>query len=220
MLIFLASLPALGLILWAAREDSRRAIAKADEEAVQLVRRISFEQERTLDNARNLLIQLSNIPAFVQQKGNDCDRVLADLQEQYQGYSSLAVFTPEGKLLSASRSFERPDNGTLLPWWRNMKATKDFSVGEYQLCRLTGKPLLVVGYPILGGADRLSGAVAAGIDLTWLGKTLAAVKPPAGATITIFDRSGTVLARQPDPGGLVGQSVPEYGRLLPRLTGV
>jgi len=220
LLIILAAMPSLGLILWAAREDSRRAVAQADEEAVHLVRRISFEQERTLHNARSLLILLSYFPAFGGQRKSDCSSALAALQEHLQGYGAFAVFTPEGEILSASRPLTQPDNSSHLTWWQNLRETNEFSVGEYQLCPMTGKPLLVVGYPILGGGGRLRGAVAAGIDLTWLGRTLAAVKPPAGATVTIFDRSGTVLARQPDPEGLTGRSVPEYESLLPHLTGV
>jgi hypothetical protein len=86
---------------------------------------------------------------------------------------------------------------------------RDFTIGDYQIGRIALLPTLVYAYPILGAKDEVQAIVIAAQSLNWLTVALAKVEFPSGAVLTVTDRNGTVLARLPDVGDLVGQTLPE-----------
>ena len=62
-----------------------------------------------------------------------------------------------------------------------------------------------------------AGFITALVDLGWLEDYLVRKPLPAGASITMADRHGTVLARVPEVPGVVGKPLPEaYRPLLER----
>jgi steroid delta-isomerase-like uncharacterized protein len=85
-------------------------------------------------------------------------------------------------------------------------ASQVFVVGEYQTGRITEKPALNTGYPVFHD-NKLVGVVYAAIDLNSLAQFAAQARLPEGAVLTVFDRSGRVLARVPADAQLVGQSL-------------
>jgi predicted ester cyclase len=101
--------------------------------------------------------------------------------------------------------------------------TKNFSVGEYQVGRVTGKSALNCGYPILDDAGTVTGVVYAAIDLDSLSQFAADADLSEDVILTVYDRDGTVLVRQPDTDDLVGQTLigtPVVDQVLSGVTGV
>jgi diguanylate cyclase len=43
------------------------------------------------------------------------------------------------------------------PWFKRAIQLRDFAVGEYQVGRITGRPSLNFGYPLLGEDGRIQG---------------------------------------------------------------
>ncbi len=82
------------------------------------------------------------------------------------------------------------------------------------MSRVTGAPILPVALAFLID-ERPAGVVAASIDLRWLGEALRARDLTNNASLTIADRQGTILAREPLPERFVGTRIPEaFGHLL------
>ena len=54
-----------------------------------------------------------------------------------------------------------------------------------------------------------SAPVVATLDLRWLGEQLARRALPPGGLVTIADRHGTILAREPLPERFVGTPIPQ-----------
>jgi steroid delta-isomerase-like uncharacterized protein len=67
--------------------------------------------------------------------------------------------------------------------------------------------VLNCGYPVVDDAGNLTGVVYASIDLATLGQFAAQANLSEGVILTVFDRDGTVLVRQPDVENLVGQTL-------------
>ena len=82
-------------------------------------------------------------------------------------------------------------------------------MGDYQIGRIAGIPVLVHGYPIIDASGRVRAVVFAALDLAWLNQLAASAQLPQGTTLTVIDVGGTVLARYPDPEKWIGQSVRE-----------
>ena len=86
---------------------------------------------------------------------------------------------------------------------------RDFGTGTYQIGRITGVPSINFGYPVLDEQGQLQAVVFAAVGLDWLNQLVADAQLPEGATFSVIDRQGTVLARIPDSQTWVGKSVPE-----------
>ncbi|MES2816777.1 MAG: HWE histidine kinase domain-containing protein, partial [Pseudomonadota bacterium] len=70
-----------------------------------------------------------------------------------------------------------------------------------------------------GGGNGASGIALALVDLAWMEERLQARSMSPGNSLTIVDRSGTVLARVPDPEMFVGTKIrPEFMPLLEEST--
>ena len=75
--------------------------------------------------------------------------------------------------------------------------------------------MIRVGYPVVDDAGVVTGAVYAGINVTWLNTAIGQWQLGANASIIITDRNGVVIARHPDPQG-VGHPIAEaLKRYLP-----
>lgn len=91
-------------------------------------------------------------------------------------------------------------------------------MSDYQVGRLTGKPVLSFGYPILDDRGEVQAVVAGAFDLSWFNRLVAEVQLPPGTTFTIIDRQGTILARHPHPEQWVGRLLPETPLIQKILT--
>lgn len=90
------------------------------------------------------------------------------------------------------------------PWFQRLLATRDFVVSEYLIGRLSKKPIMLFAGPVFDKAGTLVAIIGVSMDLDWLNQFLAGDDLPRGTVITMIDRDGRVLARHPDPEGLVG----------------
>src|SRR5262249_51129190 len=65
------------------------------------------------------------------------------------------------------------------------------------------------GYPILSRSREVSGVVFAALDLVWLTQLAGDARIPDGASLSILDSQGTILARFPDTERWTGKPVPD-----------
>ncbi|MBY0383512.1 MAG: histidine kinase, partial [Xanthobacteraceae bacterium] len=90
---------------------------------------------------------------------------------------------------------------------REAKATKQFAVGDYVVSRATGLHILPVALPDAHGDD-IDFIVTAGLNLEWLGRQLLDRGMSRGGIVTIADRNGIIVAREPTPEQFIGTSFP------------
>ena len=84
----------------------------------------------------------------------------------------------------------------------NRPALSDFLIGA-----TSGRPAVVVGYPVPGPAGQVGGVLGIAIDLVALGRVFAIVPLPQGSVITVTDREGRILARTLEAEKYVGRLV-------------
>src|SRR6266496_2324866 len=94
------------------------------------------------------------------------------------------------------------------PWFRLVLETKTTAIGEYQISRLTGEPNINIAHPLLDRDGNVKRVLVAAVELRTLGALIDRVEMPAGATLAVFDRNRTILARHPDAARWVGQQEP------------
>lgn len=206
LLVFLAVIPALGLVLHTAAVQRRTAALETQENLLRLAQFAAAHQRQASEGTRQLLIALSQIPEIRQGDAEDCNQLLANLIQQYRAYAGLGVVDEAGYMVCSAPAPAQPMYVGDRAYFQQARESRNFAIGEYQIGRFHQQPSLGFGYPIVDDSGQVEAVVIAALDLAWLNQLAAAVELPQGAVVTVTDRNGTVLVRYPDSQNWVGTS--------------
>ena len=209
LLVLLAVIPALGLTFYTGLEQRRHAAEHVQSEAMQLARRVSAEHERLIEGTRQFLYMLAQLPQVLECDKSTCSRLFSELLKQYPHYLNIGAIGSDGNLLSSAIPFGRPLNLADRPYFQQALKTCKFAIGEYQIGRVVGKPVVNFGYPVIGETCNVTAVVFVALDLKWINQLAAQVQLPDGSTLTLIDHKGTILARHPEAEKWIGKIMPE-----------
>jgi hypothetical protein len=199
ILVFLAFIPALW-IFWYANRELRNLHLEAERgELVQRAEEVATDYQRLIAEGEAILGVLAEFDEIRSTRFPSCTEHLARAlthTNQFttfsviglDGYLSCGSLTPESALYLGDRAY----------FFRAM-SRQIFSVGEFTLGRITGKPVLGLAQP-LGGEGSPSAIVAASLDLGVLATRSRGGILPEGHTFSILDPNRRVLVRLPQTG--------------------
>lgn len=207
LLILVILLPAAGLLVYTAMEQRRAAIAEARSSASRLALFTSQSQQQLIDMTRALLTALATVPDVRRGEAAACSALVTDLLKQYPRYTNVGAARRDGQVFCSGVPLTEPIRIADRSYFWRAVVMRDFAVGDYQIGRVTRKPVIVFGYPVLGAAGEVVAVVFAGLDLTWLNQLINEAELPQGSVVTILDRNGLVLARYPASDEEIGKPV-------------
>ena len=207
VLVSLALLPVLGLILYNGYEQRQSATARSEEDLFRYTEQLSAEYSRVVEGTHQLLITLSQIEAIRDQEISNCQAFLAQLKTRFPQYSNIGVIDTNGIITCSAVPSATPIQVSDRGYYQRAIKTRDFSIGDYQVGRITGKPAVNFGYPILDLNRSLRGVVYAGIDLLWLPKLAEGNQLPAEISFSLVDQNGVILTHTPDPQNWIGKKI-------------
>lgn len=203
--------PMVGLVLYGDWEQSRSATAEARSKALRLVQLAAAEQEQFAEAARQFLVALAHLPIIKDADKENCDYFLSEVLSAQPAYSNLGVIMVDGRVLCSAVS--SPGISTLdlsgRSYFQRAMNTRQFAVGDYQIGRVTGKPVIIFAHPELNDEGEVAYLVAAALDLKWFNEFVGRFSLPEKATLTVFSSDGTILARHPEPESWMGRAMPE-----------
>jgi serine phosphatase RsbU (regulator of sigma subunit) len=208
-LVVLVLLPWLALVLYTQADERRAAIADVNRDEMRLIRIVTSNQAAEIEGARQLLTAIARLPQLRSKETTACSAFLAEMRAASPMYLNLALAEPDGHLSCSAIALQSVVNVADRMYFRRVMETRRFAVGEYQIGRVTLLPSINYAYPILGAGDEVQAVVIAAQSLNWLTVALAKVEFPPGAVLMVTDRNGTVLARLPDTGDVIGRTLPE-----------
>jgi signal transduction histidine kinase/HAMP domain-containing protein len=213
LLVLLAVVPATLIMIVAAYTWRERLRAEAQDDLLATVHLLADSQQQRLQGVRDVLVGVAHLPELI---GADaaCTRRLAELAASYPLYTGLTVFDLDGDTVcSTFEPTATPINVADRAYFQKAISTGDFAVGEFQIGRRLGQPILAFGYPLRNEAGEIVRVLSTGLTLGTLNQIVAESPLPAGAVISIIDRQGITLVRDPDAELWVGVSLPEAGVL-------
>lgn len=208
-LVLLAVAPFLGLTLYTNIELRRLAAADVREDVLRLARAAASDQRDTIQDTRQLFFALAQLPLTQDPDPESCSAFLSRLLNQYPQYSFLGVVGRDGDLFCSAPPTHAAVNVVDQAHFRRALQTHDMAVSDYQIDHITGEATVSFAFPVMDTGRQVTSILVASLDLMWLNRLAAEAQLPEGATFTVFDRDGTVLARFPDPEIWVGETVPE-----------
>ncbi|MFH0877469.1 MAG: PAS domain S-box protein, partial [Candidatus Omnitrophota bacterium] len=207
LLVLIVIVPMLGLIIYNGIENRNTGRIEVSDKARRLARNASTLLEDTIVRGRDMFFALSQLPRFRQQDPDACSKILADLLKRTESYSGFAAAKTNGEVFASAPTNTKPVNFADRPWFQRLVQTRGFVISDYLIGHVSGKPAVVVGYPVLDHTGRLVTVLSAGLDLERLQQSLLKINLPDGATLTVIDINGTILSRVPDPEKFVGKKI-------------
>ena len=208
-LVLLMVVPWLLLMTYTQVEERKAAVANVNEDALRLIRIVTTNQATQVEAARQLMIAFARLPQLHTQDAAACNAFLAEMLAAYPAYINFAVADPNGNLVCSALPFRGTINLADRTYFKMAIQMRDFAIGDYAIGKITQRPALSYGYPLLDSSGQLNGVVILTQNLNWLTSALAHVTFPPGAVLIVTDRNGTVLARMPDAGDWIGKVLPE-----------
>ncbi|MGG5819823.1 HWE histidine kinase domain-containing protein [Falsiroseomonas sp. HW251] len=204
-----AVLPAASIQVASELGLRRQRTAEVNAEATRAAMHAASEIDRIIAGTRQLLGAVAFAPSVVAREDERCAVYIADLERQFTEYARLVVADRQGRLFCVSAEVPPGFGLADLPYFQEAVRSGRFAVGDYAVGRLTGRPVLPLAVPIHGADGEVDRVAIAALDLRWLSAHLEERGLPPGGSVTVADRSGTIVARAPLPDRFVGTRIPD-----------
>jgi len=200
LLIVLAAtlLPILAL-LWLLVQQRDESIERAREQIAARSTEIAADLEDKIAGTSQLLFGLARVPALESADKAACSGFLADVLREHPQYTGLLTIRPNGDVHCDSLRSGRVLNVSDRDYFQRA-LNSEKPVVEPVFGRITGIAVLQIAYAVRDAEGGLRYVLLASFNLDQYGRALAAALPSPGTAFQVWDRSGTVLVRQPDDG--------------------
>ncbi|MEX2466049.1 MAG: hypothetical protein WD995_04020 [Gemmatimonadota bacterium] len=214
VLVALAFLPTLGLYLYANRSIAAAHRMHQEAELLHQADRMGLMYERILSQSEVLLGALSKMPELRNPRQPQCNEMLSSIMGHLTYYTAIQLIEADGFVACGSLAIDESLYVGDRYYHQAALNNRQFTVGNFNVGRLTGKPIVGLAYPIerLDTPD-LTGVLAVYLDLDELANSAYETGMPRAATFTVVDREGRVMVRVPSRqsasgADTVGASVP------------
>jgi PAS domain S-box-containing protein len=206
LLVLLAMLPLLGLTLYLSVQGLDQARRNAENDMLRLADLAAEGQATFLESTRQLLFVLSLSPEIQQPQA--CQAYLAAILSKSTGFANLGVVSPDGSYL-CSAAASAAANIADRPYFLEALRTGAFSIGQYQVSRVTHTPTLNFALPLRGPGGQVEKVMVASLDLEWLNSNLKDLNLSADESLIVIDQAGALLGRLPASPDLLGKTFPD-----------
>jgi two-component system, sensor histidine kinase len=213
--VLIAILPAVAFGIFDEFDARSTAGASVRAEAAQLRDTIQAEQTRVFDGIRQVASLVAASTAVRDGDARGCQAFLDRSAALLPPEQIISVTDRSGTVICSSRADQvgRP-LGSRFDLMAALK-TDRFLAGDYIRLGASGAALpFAMRYQ--GSDGQVRGIVAVMLDVAWWKTDRTFARLPENVSLTVADRSGTILARRPDSGDPSGRSA--IGRTLENFT--
>jgi two-component system, cell cycle sensor histidine kinase and response regulator CckA len=210
LIALVAVAPALIAIAYSDAAERRRGREQTLADSLRLTRLAASRLTGAIDGPRRLLATIAHLPQMSADDPKECRELLPAILADHAGYLNITVSNADGSLFCSGAPPISPHvsmRGRAA--FERALATKKPTVGDYQVSATVGVPSVVVAQPMLDSAGAVTRVLAVVIGLDEFDRIVEAVELPPGASLTLFDRTGTILARRPYGPAWTGKQVPD-----------
>lgn len=208
-----ALVPAVAIAITSLLTIQRDRTADLHGDALRTAELVSLEVEQTFAGVESVLRTLAAAPVVRNRDSAACSTLLAETVTAVAFLAELYILDQDGGIRCSSTSTGKVD---VVPQDLLAQADTQRAVaGMFRPADANAGPRLPVALRIGEGVGETPGIAVAHLDLVWMEQRLQRRTLAAGNSLTIVDRSGTILARVPDSATFVGTKIlAEYLHLI------
>lgn len=202
--LLVALLPVLGFVIYTSVKQQDERVQQVGSSLQSVAQLSALGAERTVEGARQLLGVISSGPSLKSAGLSTlCVEFLSNIRIAYPNYTNVGFLDVNGNLQCDAVPSDPPLNFADRAYFKLALEARSFSIGDYQVGRITSQPSINFGMPVLNNQGVLKGVAFAALDLKQLAVALQIATPP-NVSITITDRTGVILAADSSQSDLVG----------------
>ena len=208
LIVALAVVLTSGFSFFTALDVRRHEVAAVTEETLNLSRAAALFPDDAIQQTRAVLFSLGLSPAVRAAAWKACEEVLAAELRAHPALTNLGLAAADGTVLCSAVPMPAPTNISDRLYFVRTMTSKSFSVGEYQIGRITAKPTINFGAPVFDAAGSVKYVAYAAMDVRWFEGLAVKLPLPPGATLDVFSGRGTILVGYPETRRWAGRTVP------------
>jgi PAS domain S-box-containing protein len=207
IMVVIVALPAAGMVVYSGVQQRNHAIHNARVDTQRLVDQIASEQRILVAAARPLVVSLSQLPELKNKDSAKLNLILSNILKLNPNFTVLFIADRKGAIWASTlvNPYAKPIMIDDRRYFKNALATGQLSSGEFQVGRISKKPILDFGYPYKDSRGEIAGVVGVGIPLERYGVILQKAKLPAHADMVLIDYKGIILYSATDPAHDIGK---------------
>jgi putative nucleotidyltransferase with HDIG domain len=207
VIVILAIIPSIALTVINATEARHQAENNVQADLQNLTLLLTEEEKHIFNDERTLLISLSGLPEVRFGDPFACNQRLSSFLTANPDNLNLGVIDKNGEIFCSALPIEGSVNVSDRSYYQHAIEFRDFSVGNYQVGRITQKPSVNFGMPVFDKSGGVNRVVFGALNLDYLNRLFQQATLPQGAIVMLMDRNGIILARFPETEELLGEQM-------------
>lgn len=214
LLALISVLPAI--VIWTYTEVSLRRAREAEvnDIVIRQAQLAASELDHIFNGVNTLLLAVDGTPAIRAFDTPVCNAYLRSLQKKVPHLIAFVAINLDGAVRCSHSGLPSPHlRFRDRPYFQDTITNKRFSVGTFTPEFIEGGfrsyPVLPLSLPIRDDNGEVIGVIAAALDLRWLDLKLKERVIPAGGSLTLADRNGIIISREPFPDRFIGTKIPD-----------
>jgi C4-dicarboxylate-specific signal transduction histidine kinase len=207
--VTLALLLPMGLaIAWSANLTRTERRNEVRDQAASTAVMAAAQLEQYFDGLDAMAYATARHPIVMSFARERIDGFFTDLLRSQPLISNVVLASPEGRVLAAGSAWPKgleqvPD--TAVDGIVRVVQSKQPYVGDFVTSPITGRPTVLLGYPVTDDRQAVVGVLGFAIDLARLQSVFSDVPLPEGSVVTVVDRDNRVIARSRDADAYIGK---------------
>ncbi len=219
IIVLMAIIPSLLLMLDTAYDNYRMRLFDAQQHVRHYALVANKYHKSLVSETRLLLDVLKKLPQVKDPLNKNCEPTLEKMLFGNLRYANFAVINPQGMVVCSAIPQNELTDLSDRAYFKSAMQSKQLSVGDYQIGRIVNKPVQVIAQPVLDDNNNVEHVIYASLYLDWLKGIIPVSALPADSSVTVIDRHGVVLTRDPDPqnhwsGINLKQALPEVSSVV------
>jgi PAS domain S-box-containing protein len=214
LLALISVLPAI--VIWTYTEVSLRRAREAEvsDLVIRQAQLAASELDHIFNGIHSLLLAVDETPSIQTFDTSACNEYLNSLQRKVSYLVALIAIDLDGATRCDHTGLINPNlRFSDRAYFKETLARQQFTVGTYTREFTEGglgiRSVLPLSLPIWNDEGKIIGVIVAALDLKWLDQMLKERVIPEGGSLTIADRNGVIISREPFPDRFIGTKIPD-----------
>jgi two-component system NtrC family sensor kinase len=201
-------LPLAGAAIWSADRTLGEREREVEEQAGTLAITAAAYLNQYLSGTDSIAAALVRDPAVVKPTHGQVDRLFGSLLHKQPLLLNVLLTDPNGRVMGSGIP-PRPDTNQTVSsgYVKRVVAQGTPVVSELMTGQVSGRPTVVLAYPVTDADDHIVGVLGFGLDLAHLETLFGSIPLPANSVVTLTDAQSRVLARTRDAERYIGEIV-------------
>jgi two-component sensor histidine kinase len=214
ILTAMALLPAFAILVYNEVTLRRSRAAEIHDLALRNGRQAASEIGNIITGFENLVSAVAAVPAVVSQDPLPCNDYLESVARGMPALDAIFLVDASGRRICGSA--DATELATTSPSLvADVVKTRRFGVGSFT--SIPGfRPVLPLAAPLPAAEGGPQSVVVMNLRVDWLGERLRERDLAAGSALTVADKNGVIIFREPQPERFVGTTIPERFQSLVR----